>query len=237
MYGNAFRPGFDSGLPYRGAGPCCDACAVGDACTGCGPELGAPEGCQTGACPIPGGVRPMNDTAAGEVFDAAAAYRQARRVGARAAGDVDMTFTQEEAGEAQWQSMTPAQREAFLRSLGQRSGLSEREAREFALRERTADYDLIRGLVGTGAGIVRQLSEASTREEIERIRNNARVQAARFGMETNAEGEFLNIFRQSQGQGQGQGNNFTSSGSRSGGGGLAVAALLALALMGGKGRR
>lgn len=235
MYGNAWlRPGFDSGLPHRGAGPCCDACAVGDACTGCGPELGAAEGCQTGACPIPG-ARPMNDTAAGEFFDVAAASRQARRVGARAAGDVDMTFTREEAAEAEWQSMTPAQREAFLRSLGQRSGLSEREAREFALRERTADYDLIRGLVGLGAGIVRQLSEASTREEIERIRNNTRVQAARFGMETNAEGEFLNIFRQSQGQGQGQGWQNTQP--RSGGGGLAVVALLAVALMGGKGRR
>lgn len=192
------RPGFDNGQNFRAGGACCDACAVGEACTGCdgGPELGPAEGCQTGACSIPAG-RP-----AGAVFDAGAAARQAMRVGARAsgevaAGDADMVFTQEEAAEDQWRTMTAAERQAFLRTLGQRSGLTPEQAAQFAQRERDADYRLVQGLVTAGAGLVRELAANSSREEIERIRANARTTAARYGVSTNAEGEFLNVFRQS----------------------------------------
>lgn len=279
------RPGFDDGQGYRAAGACCDACAVGDACTGCdGPELGPAEGCQTGACPMPG--RPS--VAAGAVFDAGAAARQAMRVGARsagevAAGDADMDFfndpdvqasnqtanalndaarrrnnqtaeqwaalsqanrdrliaaeftrVPEAQRSAAWATLSPAQRDMVLGQIGRNAGLSAQQAAEFAERERNADYALVRGLVNAGANLVRELAGNSTREEIERIRANARTQAARYGVSTNAEGEFLNVFRQSQGANNNTNVTGAGSSSRSGGGALLALGALALLAMGGR---
>jgi len=286
MYGFT-RPGFDSGMGHRAAGACCDACAVGDACTGCegGPELAPGEGCQTGACPLPG--RPS--VAAGAVFDPGAAAAQAARVGARratysAAGDVDMDFfadpdvqasnqatnalndaarrrngqTPEQWAalpqpnrdrliaaeftrlpEAQrsgaWAQLNAAQQQQVLSQIGRNAGLSAAESAAFAERERNADYALVRGLVNAGASLVRELAGNSTREEIERIRSNARTQAARYGVATNAEGEFLNVFRQSANNGANN-TNVTSGGSsgRSGGGAVLAAVAAAFLLMGGR---
>ena len=300
MYGALIFSG--NVFPSQGGpcGSCCEACASGaGACDG-GPLLGPAEGCQTGACPLPG--RPANtvvfeEVASGAYFDADAAAQQAARVGARrsaraagdwtrAAGDGEdladafadldrevarggnvTAATLSEAARtrnnqtpaqwaalpqpnrdrlivaelarltpaqrsAAWPSLSPAQREAALAQIGRNAGLSEAEARQFAERERTADYALVTGLVTQGVGVLRDLITNSNQQELERIRQNARTAVARYGLETNAEGEFLNVFRQSQGVTGGTTNPVTTT--RSGGGGaMMAAAVVALALLAG----
>lgn len=287
-----FRNGFRS-AGARGGCACCEACASGEgACEGA--LLGPAEGCQTGACAVPGlravDVEVVEEVAGGDVWDQAQAaaqsarvaggrvYRSARAAGEwmRAAGDgEDMQFGADEAARglalseaarrrnnrtpeqwaalplanrdrlivaefarlpqaqraAAWADMTEGQRAVALEQIGRTSGLSETEARAFAERERTADYALVTGLVGQGVTLIRQLIDTNNQQELEQIRQAARVQAARYTGSADGENAFLNALRLQQRLNGQQQLTTRSSGS---GGALVVAAVAALALMGGR---
>jgi hypothetical protein len=113
---------------------------------------------------------------------------------------------------------------AWPSSIGQLAGLSPTEARTFAERERTADYALVTGLVQQGLGLVRQLVDTNNQQELERIRQAARVQAARYTGSADGENAFLNALRLQQGlAGLNQQQLTTRS---SGSGGAMIAALV-----------
>lgn len=135
---------------------------------------------------------------------------------------------------AAWAGLTEAQRRAALEQIGQSAGLSPTEARTFAERERTADYALVTGLVQQGLGLVRQLVDTNNQQELERIRQAARVQAARYTGSADGENAFLNALRLQQGFAGLNQQQLTTRSSGSGGAMIAALVIAAAAFSGGR---